>query len=98
MSQYYWHAHVYSHTHLKVSSYDVNCVMVSSCVCLFILETPIKIMVFWLMNLCTSIDGYQYFRGMCCLHLQRREDQITRFAGYMTPAMKPSFVHLPFMI
>jgi len=72
--------------------------MVSSCVCLFILETPIKITVFWLMKLCSSIDGYQYFRGVCCLHLQCREDQITGFAGYMTPAMKPSFVPLLFMI
>jgi len=90
--------HMRTRTHLKVFSYDLNCVVVSSCVCLFILETPIKIMVFWLMKLCSSIDSYQYFRGVCCLHLQHRDDHITTFAGYRTLAMKPSFVHFLFMI
>jgi len=29
----------------------------------------IQVAVFWVVTLCSSVVGYQCFRGLCCLHL-----------------------------
>jgi hypothetical protein len=29
-----------------------------------------QVKVFWVVTACSVVAGYQYFRGLCCLHLQ----------------------------
>jgi len=40
--------------------------------------SKILIMVFWLVILCSDVEGYKCFRGPCCLHLQGEMNGIER--------------------
>jgi hypothetical protein len=34
----------------------------------------ILVEVFWVVTMCSTVVGYQYFRGPCCLHIHNPED------------------------